>query len=65
MRAVTGFILLQLAALAAMADREAILEKHCTECHDADEKKGRFDLTALQTDFEDAEIFARWVKPRN
>ena len=36
-------------------------EKHCTDCHDAAEKKGGFDLDALKTDFADAEDFALWV----
>jgi len=40
----------------------AFLEAHCTECHDADTKKGNLDLTALKPDFKDLENFARWVK---
>jgi hypothetical protein len=35
---------------------------HCTECHDGDVKKGGLDLTALQADFANAEVFSRWVK---
>lgn len=38
------------------------LETHCTECHDADTKKGNLDLTALKLHLEDAENFNRWVK---
>lgn len=44
------------------AQPQAFFEKHCTDCHDADEKKGGLDLTALKADFTDAENFARWVK---
>ena len=40
----------------------AFFEQHCPDCHDATEKKGGLDLTALKTDFPDAENFARWVK---
>ena len=40
----------------------AFYGKHCTECHDAETKKGNLDLTALKPDFADAETFARWVK---
>ena len=40
----------------------AFFEAHCTECHDADMKKGNLDLTALKQDFADPENFARWVK---
>ena len=38
------------------------IEQHCADCHDAVEKKGGLDLTALKPDFADAENFARWVK---
>ena len=36
--------------------------KHCTECHDADSKKGGLDLTTLPPANSSAENFARWVK---
>ncbi len=51
-------------AISAVAHAEpaAFFENHCTECHDADTKKGNLDLTALKRDFADAENFARWVK---
>jgi hypothetical protein len=38
------------------------LEKNCVECHDADAKKGGFDLTALKADLKDAKSFEAWVK---
>ncbi len=47
---------------AAHAEPAAFFEAHCTECHDADTKKGNLDLTSLKRDFADAENFARWVK---
>ncbi|MCB1241419.1 MAG: DUF1592 domain-containing protein [Verrucomicrobiales bacterium] len=40
----------------------AFLETHCLECHDSDSRKGNLDLTALRSDFANAETFARWVK---
>ncbi|MBI3882440.1 MAG: DUF1592 domain-containing protein [Verrucomicrobia bacterium] len=49
------------AAEAGSPDR-AFLERHCTECHDAETKKGGLDLTALKFDLRDAKIFAEWVK---
>ena len=60
-------IIFSLAALSLLplrvgAQQKAFFEKHCTDCHDADEKKGGLDLTALMTDFTNAENFTRWVK---
>lgn len=37
-------------------------ETHCTECHDAEAKKGGLDLTGLRKELGNAENFARWVK---
>ena len=42
--------------------RPAFFEKHCTDCHDATDKKGNLDLTALNSKFTDAETLAMWVK---
>jgi hypothetical protein len=36
-------------------------EKHCTECHDADTRKGNLDLTSLKFDLSDSDLFHRWV----
>ena len=61
-------LFISLAALAMLSLRAAgagpaqFLEQHCYDCHDADEKKGGFDLTALKPKFSDAETFAMWVK---
>jgi hypothetical protein len=38
------------------------LEQYCADCHDADEKKGGLDLTALSWDLEKRENFDEWVK---
>ena len=38
------------------------LESHCYDCHDASEKKGGLDLSALKLDLDSTENFARWVK---
>ena len=43
------------------ATREFI-KQHCADCHAADERKGDLDLTALKTDFGNADNFASWVK---
>src|SRR5207249_623453 len=44
------------------AEPRKFFETHCYECHDTDTRKGNLDLTALRTDFADAETFSRWVK---
>ncbi len=46
----------------AQGEPKAFLEKHCSECHAADVKKGNLDLSALKTDFANVDEFARWVK---
>ncbi|MBV6500998.1 MAG: hypothetical protein CJBNEKGG_03492 [Prosthecobacter sp.] len=38
----------------------AFLDKHCTECHDADVKKGGLDLTDLAFDLKDPARFKTW-----
>jgi hypothetical protein len=45
----------------ALATPTAFFDQHCFDCHDADTKKGNFDLTALKPDFNDVDAFARWV----
>ncbi len=40
---------------------KAFLEKNCAECHDADTRKGRLDLTALKFEPAVATNFSRWV----
>src|SRR5688500_18123195 len=49
-------------ALRAEGVPDAFFSKHCIECHDAEAKKGGFDLTALKPDFGNPETFAHWVK---
>ena len=51
-----------LTAAAAEIFSQGFLKKHCTECHDADAKKGGLDLTTLKPDFADAQNFTRWVR---
>lgn len=51
-----------LAHAALPASASAFLDHHCIECHDADMKKGRLDLTALKFDLTDTKTFAAWVK---
>ncbi len=40
----------------------AFLDKHCTSCHDATEKKGGLDLEALPVKFDTEKDRAEWVK---
>jgi hypothetical protein len=56
------FILLTLSITARAAPDTAFLSKHCTECHDAEVKKGGLDLTALAMKPEDRKNFDAWVK---
>src|SRR6185436_12837852 len=37
------------------------LEQYCTECHDAETKKGGLDLTALRFDLANPTNFSTWV----
>lgn len=43
-------------------DKSEFLSRHCTDCHDADTKKGGLDLTALAWDPEKRANFDAWVK---
>lgn len=38
------------------------VENRCAECHDAESKKGGFDITALNLDLKDQRAFSTWVK---
>ena len=40
----------------------AFLDQHCTECHDAEMKKGGLDLGALKFDLANADAFQGWQK---
>ena len=59
-------LFLQAACITAFAadskSLQPFFEKHCTECHDSDVKKGGLDLTALQWKPEDRANFDTWVK---
>ena len=46
----------------AKAIHRPFFEKHCTECHDSDVKKGGLDLTSLPWHLEDRANFDGWVK---
>jgi hypothetical protein len=39
----------------------AFLQKHCTECHDAETRKGGLDLTSLEFILNGPQSFSRWV----
>src|SRR5512143_920587 len=38
------------------------VDAHCTECHDADTKKGGLDLVSLNFGLPDPATFSKWVK---
>ena len=59
-----GVLWADLTATATTAEFKpaSFFAQHCTECHDAETKKGNLDLTSLRPDFAEAENFARWVK---
>jgi len=44
------------------APSKVFIEKHCLECHDADNSKGGLDLTALKLQPADPKNFATWAK---
>lgn len=50
------------ALVIAAPNTTAFFDKHCTECHDADVKKGGLDLTALKWKPEDRANFDQWVE---
>jgi mono/diheme cytochrome c family protein len=52
-------LLLWLVPFPASGITETFLEQHCYECHDADAKKGRLDLTALEFSAENTPV---WIK---
>jgi uncharacterized protein DUF1592/uncharacterized protein DUF1588/uncharacterized protein DUF1587/uncharacterized protein DUF1585/uncharacterized protein DUF1595/cytochrome c len=56
------FILASTACTAALPSVTPFLEKHCTECHDGEVKKGGLDLTALAFKPENRKNFDHWVK---
>src|SRR5689334_11316243 len=41
---------------------EHFAKDNCVDCHDADMKKGGFDLTALPFDLQNPQAFGRWVQ---
>lgn len=49
---------------AAQLPKEVVefIETRCLDCHNANEKKGGLDLTALEPDLADAGAFAGWVR---
>lgn len=51
-----------LASAATPPTLTTFLDKHCTECHDSEVKKGGLDLTALKFDLADPMLFEKWVK---
>src|ERR1043166_5587113 len=64
-RSVHTYLLICLLAAAwrceAAPELNPFLTKYCTECHDAETKKGDLDLTSFKLDLEDPQNFSRWV----
>src|SRR4051812_30048908 len=52
----------QVRAAEPAAPDKAFVRDHCTSCHNAEDKKGRLDLTGLAFDPKDAANLAVWVK---
>jgi hypothetical protein len=48
--------------LGAWKKAQPILEKYCFDCHDAETKKGKFDLQNLVPDFLGSEPAASWIE---
>ncbi|MBA3935989.1 MAG: DUF1592 domain-containing protein [Planctomycetes bacterium] len=44
------------------AATRVLFRQHCTECHDAETKKGNLDLTTLTADFTQPDNVARWLQ---
>ncbi|MGB8168409.1 MAG: DUF1587 domain-containing protein, partial [Chthoniobacteraceae bacterium] len=61
-RIVLPLILLLPFAPFLRASSGEFIEQYCADCHDADEKKGGLDLTALPWDLEKRSNFDEWVK---
>ena len=51
-----------LSAVEVPGDVRAFFEKHCTECHDQQSRKGGLDLTTPTVDLADAPTLLRWVR---
>ena len=51
-----------LAGFALAQPPAEFFKKHCLDCHDAESKRGDFDLSSLKLDLTNADNFARWVK---
>jgi hypothetical protein len=64
-RNVHTYLLICLLALSqrceAAPELNPFLTKYCTECHDAETKKGDLDLTSFKLDLENPQNFSRWV----
>src|SRR5688572_9571273 len=45
----------------AASELNPFLTRYCTECHDAETKKGDLDLTSFKLDLENPQNFSRWV----
>src|SRR5258705_9526451 len=64
-RSIHTYLLICLLAVSqhchAVPELNPFLTKYCTECHDAQTKKGDLDLTSFKLDLNDSQNFSRWV----
>ena len=60
--AVTGLAVFSAAASAAAPSVKEFFGNHCTDCHDAEEKKGGLDLESLKWEPGDPANFVKWVR---
>src|SRR3954463_11031837 len=64
-RPVQSYLLICLLAASqrclAAAEVNPFLTRYCTECHDAETKKGDLDLASFRLDLNDPQNFSRWV----
>ena len=63
MKTASLFFLVLLSACAAQSasERRDFFQQFCTDCHDAQTKKGNLDLEALQAQALNADNLSRWV----
>ncbi len=56
------FLIFSPSVFATLPAIQPFLNQHCTECHDADVKKGGLNLSSLSTDGTDAAAHKKWVR---
>ncbi len=57
-----GFVVFLISPRACWADQGGFLQKHCIACHDADTSEGGLDLTSVNHELSDGDVYSLWVK---